>query len=930
SPEPRSPNPAPRDLASLAASDLSRGAPFVCHGCDNQCEIDQFEVAGRRFPFGGRCSRFENLRRCRGAGRDVPDLVEARNRLIFAPVDCGAGVSPAPAGFRGHDPDFQTAGNRVDSGDTIPISKQPEIGSCPRNPKSKIGIPRALTAHSLYPLYATFFSRLGFEPVLSGVDSAGWLKAYSGFCFPVQIAHGAVLDLVKRGLDRIFLPHVSRMPNHEAGRDSYLCPITQAAPYFMTKAFPGVAFLSPILSFARGYEACTELADMACEQLGVPKADAAQAYSEAVQAQLQAEQAMQRLGREALAAARADGQPTVILVGRSYNAFSPEASQSVGRKLASMGVRVIPGDCLLPVQAGPTAWHYPNIILNAVSLAKQHANVFLVYVSNFSCTIDAFTHAMIPAQLGAKPYLMLEVDAHSADAGTQTRLEAFRDIIARYRPGPSSKPPFRAATVGILDVDPASRDSILDGAGEPKRGWLHPRAAPANPIPTHREKIQNPKSIVTTSSGERLDLDDPRVKLHFPTFSFYHGRAVALAARWMGLNVGPVSGPDRRQLERGLQHTSGRECLPLPICIGQMLEAHAQRKPGEVVGFYMVHGGAPCVVDRYLDYFHQFIEANALEDLFIFDPQEANEYYGMSYLKMSQALAQLLTLADIFVEMEQSLRVVGQPGALERLKSCWETKVDAAPSLKVLRAGLERLVEHLAAIPHTDPTRCPKVVVTGDFFIRFTPSFMEGVHDLYARHGIILVPVGLNELLLYAAYAGMALTAEDWGLATDSPRAAARACFRVFQPDGKAYLANWTEYHRLKYYDTSFHNMFQRTGLLVTGLNDIAGLFRHARAHLSPAIVGEAVPTVGKGIVAGAEGYQGIIAIGPFNCLPFRISEAILKPHCLRQGMPILTYESDGFSVSPAFLRQAELHIQQVLACWLPARRAQYHAATPA
>jgi hypothetical protein len=29
--------------------------------------------------------------------------------------------------------------------------------------------------------------------------------------------------------------------------------------------------------------------------------------------------------------------------------------------------------------------------------------------------------------------------------------------------------------------------------------------------------------------------------------------------------------------------------------------------------------------------------------------------------------------------------------------------------------------------------------------------------------------------------------------------------------------------------------------------------------------------------------------------------------------MPILTYESDGYAVSPATLRQVEVHIQQVL-----------------
>jgi len=33
----------------------------------------------------------------------------------------------------------------------------------------------------------------------------------------------------------------------------------------------------------------------------------------------------------------------------------------------------------------------------------------------------------------------------------------------------------------------------------------------------------------------------------------------------------------------------------------------------------------------------------------------------------------------------------------------------------------------------------------------------------------------------------------------------------------------------------------------------------------------------------------------------------------LQHGLPMLTYESDGYAVSPAFLRQVEVHIQQVL-----------------
>ncbi len=57
-----------------------------------------------------------------------------------------------------------------------------------------------------------------------------------------------------RDIDLVFLPHVTRMPQPNPCRDSYLCPITQAGPYFLAKAFPDVRFLSPSLDFTNGYE----------------------------------------------------------------------------------------------------------------------------------------------------------------------------------------------------------------------------------------------------------------------------------------------------------------------------------------------------------------------------------------------------------------------------------------------------------------------------------------------------------------------------------------------------------------------------------------------------------------------------------------------------------------------------------------------------
>ena len=59
--------------------------------------------------------------------------------------------------------------------------------------------------------------------------------------------------------------------------------------------------------------------------------------------------------KRALAQAIAANQPAIVLAGHSYNAFTPEASQSVGKKLSSMGVAAIPGrlPCCRPAPARP-------------------------------------------------------------------------------------------------------------------------------------------------------------------------------------------------------------------------------------------------------------------------------------------------------------------------------------------------------------------------------------------------------------------------------------------------------------------------------------------------------------------------------------------------------------------------------------------------
>jgi predicted CoA-substrate-specific enzyme activase len=858
-----------RSLLALAGAEMKVAGRFTCRACTMYCGIDRFDVGGRRFPFGGRCSLFERSWKRGARTASVPDLVEQRSALIFQ-------ARPAPAPESGPPPpdappwDLGPALNEA----RAYLRNRFGAGAPPPAPSPagrRVGIPRALTTHSLYPLYAGFFAGLGMEAVLSGIDGDGDLKSNSGFCFPAQIAHGAVLDLASKGVDLVFLPHVTRMPQPDTCRDSLLCPITQASPYFLAKAFPRTRILSPALDFTTGYQPCGALVELAVRELSAPRDLAERSWAAAVRAQIEAERAMLELGKKALSEAIADGRPAVLLAGHSYNAFTPEASQSVGRKLASMGVLAIPADCIEPAAGGTTAWHFANQIMNAVALAKSHPNLFLVCVSNFSCTIDAFTHSLIASEMRAKPYLLLEIDSATADAGVQTRLEAFLDIVRNYRardlPGRQAFSPARLA-----------------GGGQ-----------------------------IVSSGGERLALTDPRVRLYLPNFSRYHNDSLALAMRWLGLHPGTVAPLNRMQLERGLRHTSGRECLPLPLCVGQLLQIHERRAPGEVAGFYTVRGGAPCVSDAYLGYFERFIVEQRLPDLFILNASGENDFLGFPPETLARHVGSAIVLADILIEIENVLRVMGGPGSVERLGAAWLGAAAKSGSLDEFNAALPALVGQIAKIPRRgEPGACPRVVVTGDFFTRFSDFFMEGIRDLYAERGIILKPVDLADLVLYGAYDGIAGTASTWGMKPGN-LALAKACTRIFQSDGKEYLQNWLAYQAQRRIEQFYRDAFLGCGLLVADGNDVATLFERATEHVSPTVFGEAIPSVGKGAVAAEEGYDGTLLIGPFNCLPYRIAEAILRPLSMQHGMPMLTYESDGYAVSQAFLRQADVHIQQVL-----------------
>ena len=430
---------------------------------------------------------------------------------------------------------------------------------------------------------------------MSGVDPQGDLKSHSGFCFPVQIAHGAVLDLARHGVNLVFLPHVMRMPQPNACRDSYLCPITQASPYFIAKAFPGIRFfprcwISPAATrpVRRWWNwRCASWASAASGPSGPGRPPCAPRRKPNAPC---ASWGSARSRRRWRRASRRCCSPATATTP------SPRKPRSRwAEKLASMGVTAIPADCLLPVDRGPTAWHFANQIMNAVALARQHPNLFLLCVSNFSCTIDAFTHSMLASELGAKPYLILEIDAHTADAGVQTRLEAFLDIIHNYR-------------VARASHAPAFHPCRLTKGGR-----------------------------VIRSNGEHVPLDRSAGETLPPQLLPVSHRAFSLLAiRWLGLHAGEPrrsTGPSSTGVSSTPRAANACRCR---CASGSCSQIHDRRQPGEIAGFFMRAGRRPCVIDSYLGYFERFIAERQWPDLFLVNVRPENDYLGFDALTLAK------------------------------------------------------------------------------------------------------------------------------------------------------------------------------------------------------------------------------------------------------------------------------------------------------
>jgi predicted CoA-substrate-specific enzyme activase len=841
------------DLATLANRSVTYEKSFVCKGgkerCDRRCQIAMIQVEGKKYPFGGACNRYYNLRH--NVKYDVAklDLVRIRQQLIFEKY----GARP-PA----------------DSG---------------RTQRGTIGFNRSFLVNTYYPLYSNFFAELGYavllppEPSQEGIDQRN-----APFCYPAELAHGFFYSLIESRVppDFIFLPHFKAVPGEsESDGDphSQVCPLVQGETFYLKTTFrkklkqlaaTGTQLLTPLIDLSGGITDARRPLIATARQMGIRRKEAEAAFETALRRQLDCMAEMQAIGQSALAELEADPEKfAVVIFSRPYNGYADEAHMGIPHKFASRGIPVIPLDFLKFNQERSKRhmyWGMGKLMMKAGRLVKRHPQLFGTYITNFSCGPDSFVVGYFREIMGRKPSLTLELDSHTADAGLETRVEAFLDIVQAYRQLIAQK-------------------RII----QPRRTFQPARI-------THH----NGRAKIVTSSGETVPMADPRVTVLLASMGRLSSEAFAAVLKGSGFHAKAHRPSDEAVLKLGRANTSCKECLPLILTTGTLLSyVNNGKRDDEVLVYFFATGSGPCRFGQYYIFMEDLIKRLEIPDVALFTLTSEDGYMGMDKDFETRGWWSVV-VADVMEDIRSMIlaNAVEPHKAMEIFELEWQALLGALEKgeFPVLEQQLMQTAQHLQQLPMKKPFETvPKITLSGEIFVRRDALSRQYITERLAEKGFATICSPVAEWILYCNYM------VDQGLNPESLGKMEKIKFKI----RSKFQAN---------YERRIKSILNQSGLVHAEPIDIDTFIKNAAPHISRNLPGEAVLTVGGSLTEVVSQSCGVIAIGPFGCMPNRLSEAILNETMTRkeklttepanhqlkavltdvEQLPFLAIESDG------------------------------------
>lgn len=297
--------------------------------------------------------------------------------------------------------------------------------------QATVGLPRSLLFHKYHVLWESFFDALDVETVVSppsnrAILARGIELAVDETCVPVKLFLGHV-DALRDKADYVLVPRIVTL-----AKDETACVKFLGAYDVARNSVPGIRLLEYSVDVKNKLYERPEL----CRVGQTFERDARKvrrAYDRAALAHLRHTAELDARQEEVLA------RPgmKVLVVGHAYNLYDEMLGKPIADFLVKSGVEVVSSEFHDTPKARKLAlrvskdipWTYNKELLGALESYRDRVDG-IIFLVTFPCGPDSLMTELCMRSVKGTPSIMLVLDELQSEAGLQTRLESFIDLIA--------------------------------------------------------------------------------------------------------------------------------------------------------------------------------------------------------------------------------------------------------------------------------------------------------------------------------------------------------------------------------------------------------------------------------------------------------------------------------------------------------------------
>lgn len=388
----------------------------------------------------------------------------------------------------------------------------------------------------------------------------------------------------------------------------------------------------------------------------------------------------------------------------------------------------------------------------------------------------------------------------------------------------------------------------------------------------------------------------------FPPMTEAGVRTIAAAFRSVGIEARAMPPSDEETLALGGRFSSGEECLPQKITLGDSLKllVHGTMTPDKMALFMPASNG-PCRFGQYGPYMKMVFEEMGYGDMLLISPTCEDGYSGVG--EHADELLRVAWRAMVGGDLLQKMRLRVRPyereaGAADRafdealsiFCAAVEIPGDSPPrKLARMKTALAEGRALLQRVPADYSSPRPLIGVVGEIFCRLSTFSNDDVVRKVEEAGGECWISDVTEWVWYTN-ADQDRTLRRYGR---------RLTMEMVRAQLKWHFQRKDEHALLDVFDGEFVGYEEP--------HDIRELMELARPYLRPeGCLGEMLLSVGKTVYLYRKGADGILDINPFSCMNGIVSEAVY-PRVSRDcdGLPVRVLYFDGTHVD----RRYELEV---------------------